>query len=93
MSATGHDHPEHPDQPEHDGLDDGVDMSFEERRQDTFRRMSGSDEHDADPRVEVSRAEDGDVRIDVADTAAVRPGDAGGTDPRTDGAQDPHRAD
>ncbi|WP_412162488.1 hypothetical protein [Curtobacterium flaccumfaciens] len=61
--------------PDHDHLDDGVDMTFEERRQDTFRRMSGSDEHDADPRVEVSRAEDGDVRIDVADTAAVRPGD------------------
>jgi len=57
-----------------DHLDDGVDMTFEERRQDTFRRMSGSDAHDADPRVEVSRAEDGDVRIDVADTAAVRPG-------------------
>ncbi|KQR27739.1 hypothetical protein [Curtobacterium sp. Leaf154] len=61
--------------PDHDHLDDGVDMTFEERRQDTFRRMSGSDEHDADPRVEVSHAEDGDVRIDVADTAAVRPGE------------------
>jgi hypothetical protein len=61
--------------PDHDHLDDGVDMTFEERRQDTFRRMSGSDEHDADPRVEVSRAEDGGVRIDVADTAAVRPGE------------------
>ncbi|MEJ8285680.1 hypothetical protein [Curtobacterium citreum] len=60
--------------PDHDHLDDGVDMTFEERRQDTFRRMSGSDAHDAAPRVEVSRAEDGDVRIDVADTAAVRPG-------------------
>ncbi|WP_259346006.1 hypothetical protein [Curtobacterium sp. ME26] len=93
MSATGHDHPDQPDQPDHDELDDGVDMSFEERRQDTFRRMSGSDEHDADPRVEVSRAEDGDVRIDVADTAAIRPGDAAGTDPRTDAAQDPHHAD
>lgn len=61
--------------PDHDHLDDGVDMTFEERRQDTFRRMSGSDEHDADPRVEVSSAEDGDIRIDVADTAAVRPGE------------------
>jgi len=60
--------------PDRDHLDDGVDMSFEERRQDTFRRMSGSDEHDADPRVEVSRADDGAVRIDVADGAAVRPG-------------------
>lgn len=67
-----------------DHLDDGVDMSFEERRQDTLRRMSGSDAHDADPRVAVSRAEDGDVRIDVADTAAVRPGDADASDPRTD---------
>lgn len=60
--------------PDHEHLDDGVDMSFEERRQDTLRRMSGSDEHDADPRVEVSHSESGDVRIDVADTAAVRPG-------------------
>ena len=48
---------------------------------------------DADPRVEVSHGEDGAVRIDVADTAAVRPGDAGGTDPRTDAAQDPHHTD
>lgn len=65
----------HADQPDRDRLDDGVDMTFEERRQDTLRRMSGSDEHDAAPRVEVSEAPDGDVRIDVADTAAVRPGD------------------
>ncbi|QSB23586.1 hypothetical protein [Curtobacterium sp. 24E2] len=35
--------------PDHDHLDDGVDMTFEERRQDTFRRMSGSDAHDAAP--------------------------------------------
>ncbi len=73
-----------------DHLDDGVDMTFEERRQDTLRRMSGSDAHDADARVEVSRAEDGDVRIDVADSAAVRPGDAAGTDPRTAADQEPH---
>uniref|UniRef100_A0A942Y7W3 Multidrug transporter n=1 Tax=Neobacillus citreus TaxID=2833578 RepID=A0A942Y7W3_9BACI len=72
-----------------DHLDDGVDMTFEERRQDTLRRMSGSDEHDADPRVEVSEGEHGDVRIDVADSAAVRPGDAEATDPRTDEHQDP----
>ncbi|MGN8049251.1 multidrug transporter [Curtobacterium sp. 22159] len=61
-------------EPDRDHLDDGVDMSFEARRQDTLRRMSGSSAHDADPRVEVSRSEDGDVRIDVADSAAVRPG-------------------
>ncbi|MBT2502062.1 hypothetical protein [Curtobacterium sp. ISL-83] len=61
--------------PDRDHLDDGVDMTFEERRQDTLRRMSGSDAHDADPRVEVSTEPNGNVRIDVADTAAVRPGD------------------
>ncbi|PYY41457.1 multidrug transporter [Curtobacterium sp. MCPF17_046] len=61
--------------PDRDHLDDGVDMTFEERRHDTFRRMSGSDEHDEAPRVEVEETEPGDVRIDVADSAAVRPGD------------------
>ncbi|WP_420363182.1 multidrug transporter [Curtobacterium aetherium] len=61
--------------PDRDHLDDGVDMTFEERRHDTFRRMSGSDEHDEAPRVEVEETASGDVRIDVADTAAVRPGD------------------
>ncbi|MBY0175083.1 multidrug transporter [Curtobacterium sp. MCJR17_055] len=61
--------------PDRDHLDDGVDMTFEERRHDTFRRMSGSDEHDEAPRVEVEETESGDVRIDVADSAAVRPGD------------------
>ncbi|OIH95475.1 hypothetical protein [Curtobacterium sp. MCBA15_001] len=61
-----------------DHLDDGVDMTFDERRHDTLRRMSGSDAGDEAPRVEVDEREDGTVRIDVADTAAVRPG---GTDP------------
>lgn len=61
--------------PDRDHLDDGVDMTFEERRHDTFRRMSGSDERDEAPRVEVEETASGDVRIDVADTAAVRPGD------------------
>ena len=65
-------------EPDRDHLDDGVDMTFDERRHDTLRRMSGSDEHDEDPRVEVDELDDGTVRIDVADTAAVRPG---GTDP------------
>lgn len=65
-------------EPDRDHLDDGVDMTFDERRHDTLRRMSGSDAHDEDPRVEVDELDDGTVRIDVADTAAVRPG---GTDP------------
>ncbi|MGN7190565.1 MULTISPECIES: hypothetical protein [unclassified Curtobacterium] len=75
-------------EPDRDHLDDGVDMTFDERRQDTLRRMSGSDAHDADPRVEVSEGQGGTVRIDVADTAAVRPGDATASDPRTDEQQD-----
>ncbi|ROP63384.1 hypothetical protein EDF24_0407 [Curtobacterium sp. PhB130] len=70
--------PKHPHGPDRDHLDDGVDMTFDERRHDTLRRMSGSDAHDEDPRVEVHEESDGTVRIDVADTAAVRPG---GTDP------------
>ncbi|SBN61502.1 hypothetical protein GA0004736_0389 [Curtobacterium sp. 9128] len=61
-------------EPDRDHLADGVDMSFEERRHDTLRRMSGSDAHDEAPRVEVSEEPDGTVRIDVADSAAVRPG-------------------
>ncbi|WP_144760926.1 multidrug transporter [Curtobacterium sp. 9128] len=67
-------------EPDRDHLDDGVDMSFEERRHDTLRRMSGSDAHDEAPRVEVHEEQDGTVRIDVADTAAVRPGGTGRTE-------------
>ncbi|MBF4588595.1 hypothetical protein [Curtobacterium sp. VKM Ac-1395] len=65
-------------EPDRDHLDDGVDMTFDERRHDTLRRMSGSDAHDEAPRVEVDELDDGTVRIDVADSAAVRPGDPDG---------------
>jgi hypothetical protein len=60
--------------PDRDALDDGVEMDFEERRRDELTRAPKSDPEDAAPRVEVSHNEHGDVRIDVADTAAVRPG-------------------
>ncbi len=60
--------------PDRDHLDDGVDMSFEERRQDTLRRMSGSDAHDAAPRVEVSRPRTATSASTSPTPRAVRPG-------------------
>ncbi len=50
-------------------------MSDEEKRRDQLTRMSGSTEADAAPRIIVSEGTGGAKRIDVADTAAVRPGD------------------
>jgi len=49
-------------------------MTDDEKRRDQLLRLSGSTESDAAPRIEVSE-HDGATRIDVADTAAVRPGD------------------
>jgi len=48
-------------------------MSPEQKRRDQLLRAEHSTEADAAPRIEVSEHE-GNVRIDVADTAAVRPG-------------------
>jgi hypothetical protein len=50
-------------------------MTDEEKRRDQLLRASGSTEEDAAPRIVVTEQEDGPTRIDVADTAAVRPGD------------------
>jgi hypothetical protein len=63
MTSTGRHH-----------SDDGVDMTFEERRHDELTRAPKSDPGDDAPRVKVSKTAAGHVRIDVADTAAVRPG-------------------
>lgn len=60
-------------EPDRDHLDDGVDMPFDERREDELTRAPKSDPSDAAPRVTVTDVPGG-VRIDVADTAAVRPG-------------------
>jgi hypothetical protein len=60
-----------------DPQDDGVDMTFAERRHDELTRAPKSDESDAAPRITTEDRGDGMTRIDVADTAAVRPG--GGT--------------
>lgn len=43
-------------------------------RRDELTRAPKSDPEDAAPRIELSEGTDGATRIDVADTAAVRPG-------------------
>ena len=50
-------------------------MTWEDKRRDQLLRAAGSTEEDAAPRIEVSE-HDGVKRIDIADTAAVRPGPA-----------------
>ena len=48
-------------------------MSKDEKRHDQLTRAPKSDESDAAPRI-TTRKVDGVTRIDVAETAAVRPG-------------------
>jgi hypothetical protein len=50
-------------------------MSDDEKRHDQLTRASNSTEADAAPRIVVTEQADGPTRIDVADTAVVRPGD------------------
>ena len=50
-------------------------MTDDEKRRDQLLRLSGSTEADAAPRITVEETDDGVKRIDIADTAAVRPGD------------------
>lgn len=51
-------------------------MTFDEKRHDQLTRAPKSDESDAAPRITVSESPTGTTRIDVADTAKVRPGKA-----------------
>ena len=55
--------------------DDSTGMTDEEKRRDQLLRLSGSTEEDAAPRITVEETDEGITRIDIADTAAVRPGD------------------
>jgi hypothetical protein len=48
--------------------------SFDENRHDQLTTAPKASEADAAPRVTVDEKPDGVKRIDVADTAAVRPG-------------------
>jgi hypothetical protein len=47
---------------------------FEEKRHEQLTTAPKAVESDAAPRVDVTEQEDGVTRIDVADTASVRPG-------------------
>jgi hypothetical protein len=57
--------------------------THDEKRHEQLTRAEKSTEADAAPRVEVTRKADGVTRIDVADEAAVRPGER---DPEIDGS-------
>ena len=47
----------------------------EDERREQLLRASESTPADAAPRIELSEGTDGATRIDIAETAAVRPGD------------------
>ena len=51
-----------------------TEMSNDEKRHDQLTTAPKATEADAAPRVEVDELPDGTTRIDIADTAAVRPG-------------------
>lgn len=50
-------------------------QSFDEQRHDQLTRAEHSDESDAAPRITATEKPDGVTRIDIADTAKVRPGE------------------
>lgn len=50
------------------------DMTDDEKRHDQLTTAPKASESDAAPRIEVTTTDEGVTRIDVADTAAVRPG-------------------
>lgn len=49
-------------------------MSDDEKRIDQLTRAPKSDPEDAAPRITTTELDNGRTRIDVADTAVVRPG-------------------
>jgi hypothetical protein len=51
-----------------------MDMTDDEKRHDQLTTAPKAKESDAAPRIKISEGESGTTRIDVADTAAVRPG-------------------
>lgn len=48
-----------------------------DERREQLTRAGGSEPADAAPRIEVSEGTGGATRIDIAETAAVRPGSVG----------------
>jgi hypothetical protein len=63
-----HDSDDRADAPDNPG------MTADEKRHDQLTRAPKSDESDAAPRITTEQRPDGVTRIDVADTAKVRPG-------------------
>jgi len=61
------------------------DMTNDEKRRDQLLRAEGSTEADAAPRI-VTSQHGSTVRIDIADSAAVRPGPGPGTEDATETA-------
>ena len=57
-------------------------MTAEQKRHDQLTRAPKSTEEDAAPRIVTSKGTGGATRIDIADTAVVRPGNG---DDRTEG--------
>ncbi|MET0954423.1 multidrug transporter [Cryobacterium arcticum] len=51
-----------------------TEKTFDEKRHDQLTTAPKADEGDAAPRITIEEEADGVKRIDVADTAAVRPG-------------------
>jgi hypothetical protein len=49
-------------------------MTADEKRHDQLTTAPKASEEDAAPRIETTRAASGATRIDVAETAVVRPG-------------------
>jgi len=67
--------------------DEPKQLTDPEEREEQLTRAPKSDPEDAAPRVELSTGTGGATRIDVADTAVVRPGkpDEEGEDAASDG--------
>jgi hypothetical protein len=53
-----------------------MDMTDDDKRHDQLTTAPKAKEPDAAPRIETSTSKSGATRIDIADTAAVRPGKA-----------------
>jgi len=67
-------HDDAPEAPADAPADDPTGMTADEKRHDQLTRAPKSDESDAAPRITTEERGDGVTRIDVADTAKVRPG-------------------
>jgi hypothetical protein len=61
----------------------GAEMSADDKRHDQLTTAPKSTEHDAEPRIDVSK-HDGATRIDIRDDAEFRPGSSAAGDSPSD---------